>query len=93
MALGDAADGGVAGHLRDEVEIQREERRAQAHARRGDGRFAAGVSRADYDYFVLFGVCHVLTPILKEPEQSACEDHGCGETLRKYESSCGDIAS
>src|SRR5271170_1271496 len=64
MALGDAADGGVAGHLRDEVEVEREERRAQAHARRSDGGFAAGVSRADYYYFVLFGVWHATLLIL-----------------------------
>jgi hypothetical protein len=55
MALGDAADGGVAGHLRDEVEVEREERRAQAHARGGHGGFAAGVACADDDYVVLFG--------------------------------------
>ena len=47
MALGDAADGGIAGHLRDEVEVEREEGGAQAHARGGDGGFAAGVSGAD----------------------------------------------
>ena len=48
MALGDAADGGVAGHLRDEVEVQREEGRAQAHAcGRGCG-FATGVAGADH---------------------------------------------
>jgi hypothetical protein len=93
MALGDTADGGVAGHLRDEVEIQREERCAQAHARGGDGGFAAGVPCADHDYFVLFRVCHVLTPILKEPEQSAREDHGCGESLRKQKIGLDEIAA
>jgi hypothetical protein len=59
MALGDAADGGIAGHLRDEVEVEREQSRAQAHAGRGHGRLAAGVSGAHDDYIVLFSVCHV----------------------------------
>jgi len=58
MALGDAADGGVAGHLRDEVKVKREQSGAQAHAGRGHGRFAAGVSGADDDYIVLFCEWH-----------------------------------
>ena len=48
MAFGYAAYGGVAGHLRDEVEVEGEEGGAQAHARGGGGGFAAGVARA-YD--------------------------------------------
>ena len=47
MAFGYAADGGVAGHLRDEVEVEGEEGGAQAHARGGGGGFAAGVAGAD----------------------------------------------
>ena len=58
MAFGDAADGGVAGHLRDEVEVQREERGAQAHARGGHRGFAAGVAGADDDDVELFGKAH-----------------------------------
>ncbi len=58
MALGDAANGGVAGHLRDEVEVEREESGAQAHARGGHGGFAASVSGAYDDYVVLFGEGH-----------------------------------
>ena len=93
MALGDAADGRIAGHLRDEIEVQREEGGAQAHARGGDGGFAAGMSGSDDDDIVLFGEGHCPTPILKEPEQSACEGHGCGENLRQQEVSRSQIAS
>ena len=55
VALGDAADGGVAGHLRDEVEVQGEEGGAQAHARGGGRGFAAGVAGADDEDVELFG--------------------------------------
>jgi hypothetical protein len=48
MALGDPADGWVAGHLRDEVHVEGEERGAQAHARGGSRGFAAGMAGADY---------------------------------------------
>ena len=61
MAFGDAADGRVAGHLRDQVEVQGEKRRAQSHARRGHGGFATRMAGADNDYVVLFGECHLLT--------------------------------
>jgi hypothetical protein len=58
MAFGDAADGRVAGHLRDEVEVEREQRGAQAHAGCGHRGLAAGVPGADDDDVVLFGVAH-----------------------------------
>ena len=48
VALGYAADGGVAGHLGDEVQVEGEEGRAEAHARGGRGGFAAGMAGA-YD--------------------------------------------
>ena len=47
MAFGNAAYCGVAGHLRDEVEVEGEEGRAQAHARGGRGGFAARVAGTD----------------------------------------------
>ena len=53
VALGDAADGRVAAHLRDQVQVQREQRGAQSHARRGHGRLAAGMTRADDDNVIL----------------------------------------
>ena len=58
MALGDAADGRVAAHLRDEVEVQGEEGGAEAHARGGHRGFAAGVAGAYDDYVELFGKAH-----------------------------------
>src|SRR6185437_8237632 len=58
MAFGDASDGGVAGHLGDEIEVEREQRGAQAHAGRSHGGFAAGVSSPHDDYVVLFGKRH-----------------------------------
>jgi hypothetical protein len=48
MTFGYAADGGVAGHLGDEVEVEGEEGGAEAHARGGCGGFAARVACA-YD--------------------------------------------
>ena len=50
MALGDAADRGIAGHLRDLVLLHREQSRACAHAGRGQRGLAAGVTAADYDH-------------------------------------------
>src|SRR5271154_1999586 len=60
MALGDAADGRVAGHLRDEVEVERKQSSAQAHTGCGHGRLAAGMSGSDYEYIVLFGERHSI---------------------------------
>ena len=54
MAFGYAADGGVAGHLGDEVEVEGEEGGAEAHARGGGGGFAAGVAGADDEDVELF---------------------------------------
>ncbi len=58
VSLGDAADGGVAGHLRDEIGVEGEQRGAQSHARRGHGGFAAGMTGADYGNVEMFGKGH-----------------------------------
>ena len=58
MALGYAADGRVAGHLGDEVEVEREEGRSEAHARCCGGGFAASVACADDQDVELFGESH-----------------------------------
>src|SRR5439155_14962667 len=50
VALGDAADRWIAGHLRDLVLIHREQGRARAHAGRGQRSLAAGMASADYDH-------------------------------------------
>ena len=52
VSLGDAADGGIAGHLRDEIDVQGEERGAQAHAGGGHRGLASGMAGADHDYVV-----------------------------------------
>jgi hypothetical protein len=60
MALGDAADGGVAAHLGDEVEVHGDERGLEAHTRGGHGGFAPGVSGADDNDIVLFSKSHPI---------------------------------
>ncbi len=54
VSFGDAADGGVAGHLGDEVGIEGEECGAQAHAGGGDGGLAAGMAGSDNGYVEVF---------------------------------------
>ena len=49
MALAQAADGGVAGHLADGLEFVGEQQGARAKARRGRRGFAAGMAAADHD--------------------------------------------
>ena len=56
MSFGDSAHGRVAGHLRDQVDVESEQRGAQSHARAGHRRLATGVAGADDDYVVLFGI-------------------------------------
>src|SRR5205085_858478 len=60
MAFCNSTEGRIAGHLRDQVNIQRVKRSLQAHARAGDGRLAAGMSCSD-DYDVeLFSELHPI---------------------------------
>ena len=61
VSLGNAADGRIAGHLRDQIDVEREQRGAQPHARGSHGGFAAGMAGADNDYVVLFGVLQTAT--------------------------------
>ena len=50
VSLADAADRRIATHLRDRVEVPRQERRFRAHSRRRQRRFRPGVSGADDDH-------------------------------------------
>ena len=59
VSLGDSADRRVAAHLRDQVEVQRKDGRAQPHARRRHSGFAAGMPCADDDDVVLFRKSHL----------------------------------
>ena len=61
VAFGDAADGRIAGHLGDQVEVHGDDRGLEPHARGGHGGFAAGVARADDGDVVLFGKTHSLS--------------------------------
>jgi hypothetical protein len=58
MAFGDTADGWVAAHLGDEIEVHGDERRLKAHASGSHGGFATGVTGADHGDVVLFGESH-----------------------------------
>ncbi len=63
VSLGYPADGRVAGHLADGVEVQCNDEGRKPRARRREGCFAPGVSRAD-DYYVVLTVMQSL-PHLK----------------------------
>jgi hypothetical protein len=52
VPLGHAADGGVAGHGRDGLDLPREDQRGQAHARGGERGLAPGVAGAHDDHVV-----------------------------------------
>jgi hypothetical protein len=53
VALGGAADGGVARHLPDGVQVHRQQQGARPHARGGQRRLAARVPGAHHDHVVL----------------------------------------
>jgi len=54
MALGQSADGGVAEHERDAVEVHGEHERGRAHARSSKRCLASGVACADDNDVVFF---------------------------------------
>ena len=62
MALRRAADGGIAGHHRQRIQVQRDQQRAVAHARAGQRGLAARVPRADDHRVVSFVVLHRAHP-------------------------------
>ena len=49
MTLGDAPNGGIARHLRDQIDIQGEKGGPQSHASRSHGCLATGMPGADHD--------------------------------------------
>ena len=61
MALADTADGGIAGHLADVVEIEREHQSARTHPGSGKRCFDAGVAGADHDHVVSGGGTHSVS--------------------------------
>ena len=58
VSLGDAAHGGVARHLRDQVDVERVEGGLQAHARRSHRGLASGMAGADDNDVEMFGELH-----------------------------------
>jgi hypothetical protein len=58
VALGDPADRGIAGHLRDQIPVHREQACLQSHTRGGHGSLAAGMTRADHDNVKLRFAAH-----------------------------------
>jgi hypothetical protein len=58
VALGHAANGRVAAHLRNQVHIHGDQRRLQAHARSCHGRLASCVSGAHHHHIVFFSKSH-----------------------------------
>ena len=58
MALADAADGRIAAHLAERLDVLREQQRARAHARRRQRGLGAGVAAADDDHVKGVGVTH-----------------------------------
>lgn len=60
VTFGDSTDGRVAGHLRDEIDVEGEEGSFKAHAGGGHGGLASGVAGADYDYVEMFVEWHWL---------------------------------
>ena len=60
VPLGDAANGGIAAHLGNEVHVHGDERGFQAHARGGHGGFAARMAGAHHNHVVLFGESHPI---------------------------------
>ena len=60
VALADAADGRVAGHLADVIEVEREHQRARAHPGRGERGFDSGMAGADDDDVVVHGESAIM---------------------------------
>ena len=65
VAFGDAADGRIAGHLADQVEIESDQRRLRTDACGGGSGFAAGVAGADHNHVKLFIKAHNYFPMQK----------------------------
>ena len=58
MSLARAADGGVAGHVADAVEVHGEAHRVKPQTRRGQRGLYPGVARADNGYITFSGIVY-----------------------------------
>ena len=71
MALGQSADGRIAGHKRNGVQIDRQHQRTATHASSRQGRFATGMAGADNDYVIDgFVAMHTGTHVSRETSWS-----------------------
>ncbi len=78
VTLGQAADGRVAGHQGNGVQVDGEKERRAPHARRGERRLAAGMPGPHHDHVVFFIVeDQLLAPSLLRCIQP-CRDTPCG---------------
>ena len=75
VAFGDASDGGVARHLRDEIDVEGVKGSLESHAGAGYGGFAAGVSGADDDDVEMFSELHVAFILQAGKEKSSPQRH------------------
>ena len=55
MSFGQSADGWVAAHLPNAVQIHGEKRRFRAHPSGGEGRLDSRMTSPNYDHIVIFG--------------------------------------
>ncbi len=58
VTLADTADGRIAAHLPERIEIVGQQQRACAGSRRGESRLGSGVASAHHDAVELFGIVH-----------------------------------
>ena len=60
LCLRETADGGIARHQRDGIEIDVEEERFASHPRRGQGRFTARMSGTDDNHIKFLWQAHTV---------------------------------
>jgi hypothetical protein len=58
MAFGQAADGGIAGHLGNRFQMDGHQAGLEPHATHGSGSLAPGVACADHDDIIIWGPAH-----------------------------------
>ena len=63
VALADAPDRRIAAHLPERLDVVREQKRAPAHARRGERRLGARMAAADDDHVEFCSETHDLESI------------------------------
>ena len=56
MTFGEPADSGVAGHLTDGVQVDRQEQGLASHAGRGQGGLDAGMTGTHHDHVIALGI-------------------------------------